>query len=155
MAQRALYFIASHDNTLDDSARRFAKEYRQNSSPESPSYFLAQNLYKTYYANIPPQAGKAFEYIRKYHTRRLTGLPISLPLLHGGQTEDDAAKKSLEYIAQDDPGQTIPTVFFALSFASRLCRLSPAPVYPSINRETQPRQSDPAKETPVDNLQRS
>jgi hypothetical protein len=155
MAQRALCFIASHDNTLDDSARRFAKEYRQNSSPSSPDYFLSDNLYKTYYAAVSPAAGKAFDYLRKYHTRRLTGLNIPLPLLHNGQTEEDAAKESLEYIAQN-PGRTIPTVFFALSFASLLCRqLSPAAAYPSINRKDPPRQNDPIKETPIDHLLRS
>jgi hypothetical protein len=150
MAERVVYFAAAHETgqAARENRAQSAERYRRNSSPDSPGYSLFNNLYKTFYANIPPAAGKAFDYLRKRRAQQLTGLNIL-----GNNPTDAAVRKSLERLSTSDSREAPPTVFFAASFASRLCReaisLQEArPAFPARRVQT-------GDETPVDDLLRS
>jgi hypothetical protein len=145
MAEQALYFITAADSGLDSRAphARAAQQYRQNSSPSSPLFFLTANLHKTYTANIPQPARKAFDYLRKYRSQQLTSLNIL-----GADDIDDAARKSLKYVADADTREALQTIFYAFSFASQLCRgeLSPQ----TVNLRGRPASRPPSAGRPKD-----
>jgi hypothetical protein len=169
IAAKALFYTAAHDTGRDSGEPRMERAafYRQNSSPGSPLFPLMNNAYKTYVSNIPPEAVKAFEYIRKYRAQQLTGLRIL-----SGDGIDATARKSLEYLSESNvskpnPAESLsafPAVFYAMSFASQLCREArggrekiPAPAAgPAVSRP--PGRRDPpgppgaGEETPIDSL---
>jgi hypothetical protein len=146
MAERIVYGAASHDT---EGRADLAANYRNYSSPSSPSYFLAGGLYKTFLSNIPRPAWKAFDYLRKYRIRQLTGLDLP-----GTGRTDDPVKTSFDRLSKSDGGEILPVVYFASSFASRLCRGELSPPSAGLPRRAEDR-SGAAKETPIDELLRS
>jgi hypothetical protein len=153
MAARALYFSAANDTALEAGRRvTMAREYKQNSSPASPAFALTGNFYKTCVSNIPSRALKAFDFLRKYHAQAITSLNIL-----GANGADDAVKQSFSYLSKTSPDEVLPVIFFASSFASRLCgaEILLAPERPRAVQMPPSRRQPAASDTPIDDILRS
>jgi hypothetical protein len=123
LAEGALYRIASYDTGLaaKNARSRAAGNYRRNTSAGTPYYSVTRNLYKTFVSNIAPPLKSAFDFLRRYRSQQLTALNVPGPGEAGG------AAKSFERLAGAGMKEAVQTVFFAFSFASRLCSADPSP----------------------------
>jgi hypothetical protein len=125
MAEKIVYALAAYDSGGTVAAQRplGAAAYLRNTSPSSPSFFVTKNTHAAYKAAIPPPYRKAFEYLRKYRLQQLTSLNVL-----GHNPLDTDARLSLEALSKAPSREVLPAVFYALTFASHLCRDDP-PVY--------------------------